>query len=64
MTTNDVAKLLNVAPDTVRSYERTGRLAALRTTSGVRLFHRGDVEQFLAKRKEAEVKEAPCGKTG
>lgn len=51
LTTNAVAKWLNVAPDTVRFYERTGRLAALRTTSGVRLFRREDVEQFMAARE-------------
>ena len=51
LTTNAVAKLMNVAPDTVRFYERTGRLAAIRTTSGVRLFRREDVEDFIAKRR-------------
>jgi excisionase family DNA binding protein len=50
LTTNAVAKLMNIAPDTVRFYERTGRLVALRTTSGIRLFRREDVEDFIAKR--------------
>ena len=50
LTTNAVAKWLNVAPDTVQFYERTGRLAAIRTTSGVRLFRAEDVEAFKAKR--------------
>ena len=54
LTTNDVAKLLSVAPDTVRFYERTGRLAALRTTSGVRLFRAEDVEEFKAKRSATD----------
>jgi excisionase family DNA binding protein len=51
LTTNAVAKIMNVAPDTVRFYERTGRLPALRTTSGVRLFRRDDVEDFIANRR-------------
>ena len=54
LTTNDVAKCLGVAPDTVRYYERTGRLAATRTASGIRLFQRGDVEQFLLERSTAQ----------
>jgi excisionase family DNA binding protein len=50
LTTSDAARLLGVSPDMVRCYERTGRLTALRTTSGVRLFRREDVEDFIAKR--------------
>lgn len=51
LTANAVAKSLGVAPDTVRHYERTGRLAAVRTTSGMRLFRAEDVEAFKVKRR-------------
>lgn len=50
MTVGEVAKELNVAPDTVRWWHRTGRLAATRTRSGVRLIERRDVERLAIKR--------------
>lgn len=56
LTTNDAAKILNKAPATVLYYEKTGRLRAERTQSGIRLFDRADVEQFaqeLQQRVEA-----------
>ena len=53
MTVGEVAKLLGVVGETVRWWTRTGRLAALRTRSGVRFFDRRDVEAF-AKRRAAE----------
>lgn len=51
MTVGEVAKQLEVSPDTVRWWHRTGRLAAVRTCSGVRLIERRDVEQFAALRQ-------------
>jgi DNA-binding transcriptional MerR regulator len=57
LTTHAVAKSLNVAPDTVRFYERTGRLKAMRTTSGIRLFRAEDVEAFKAKRSATNDKQ-------
>jgi len=53
-TTNDAARILKRAPATVLYYERTGRLKAERTESGVRLFRRADVERLaleLSKQK-------------
>lgn len=50
MTSAEAARLLNVTPETVRCLERTKKLPALRTESGVRLFHRADVESLVAKR--------------
>lgn len=41
--TNDAARVLGVAPQTVRMWERSGRLHAVRTGGGVRLFTRADV---------------------
>ena len=46
----DAARLLGVVPATVRQMERDGRLPAQRTAGGMRLFHRKDVERFLAER--------------
>jgi DNA-binding transcriptional MerR regulator len=49
--TNEVARLLDVSPQTVRLWERTGRLAATKTTKGVRLFKRGNVEDLARERR-------------
>ena len=49
--TSDTAKFLDVSPDAVRLYERSGKLPAIRTVGGVRLFDRRDVEKFAAARK-------------
>lgn len=51
LTTADVAKLARVDPGTVRQWERTGKLAADRTASGMRLFRRDAVVAFLEKRE-------------
>ena len=50
--TNEVARVLNVTPETVRSYERVGRLRAVKTASGLRLFDRRDVERLAQQRRE------------
>jgi DNA-binding transcriptional MerR regulator len=44
LTTNDAAKILGKAGATVLYYERTGKLSAERTKSGLRLFDRAEVE--------------------
>ena len=46
LTVGDVARRLQVMPDTVRELERRGRLRALRTEGGVRLFRKADIERF------------------
>jgi DNA-binding transcriptional MerR regulator len=38
----------SVTPATVRSWERSGRLRAMKTASGVRLFMRADIEALAA----------------
>jgi excisionase family DNA binding protein len=48
--TNEVAQLLGVSPETIRLWERLGRLPALRTAGGMRLFDRGAVERFAEQR--------------
>jgi excisionase family DNA binding protein len=50
--TNEAARVLGVSPQTVRVLERTGRLPALRTEGGVRLFDRRDVERLAREREE------------
>jgi DNA-binding transcriptional MerR regulator len=45
--TSEVAQIAAVAPDTVRFWERSGRLPARKTANGVRLFARSQVERFL-----------------
>jgi DNA-binding transcriptional MerR regulator len=51
MLTGEVARLAEVVPATVRLWEKQGKLAAVRTTSGVRLFNRADVEAIIRSRK-------------
>jgi excisionase family DNA binding protein len=52
--TAEVARILGVSSDTVRLWERAGRLSALKTASGVRLFAKHDVEQFARERGAGE----------
>lgn len=56
MTTGEAARLLKLSPDMVRWLEREGRLPAQRTTNGVRLFRRSDVERLAAERAQAADK--------
>jgi excisionase family DNA binding protein len=56
--TSSVARRLQISSDMVRHLERVGRLRAIRTASGVRLFARADVEQFIRNR-EARKENAP-----
>ena len=55
--TSDAAYILKVAPDTVRYLERTGRLRAWKTSRGVRLFDKRDVDR-LALERQARTQEA------
>lgn len=59
LTSADVAKIAGVAPATVRWWEKSGKLKARKTTSGVRLFSRETVDRFVRRRatlKAAEPK--------
>ncbi len=44
--TSDVAKVFAVSSETVRQWERHGRLAATRTLGGTRLFPGSDVHEL------------------
>jgi excisionase family DNA binding protein len=46
LTTADAARILNRSVDRVRDYEREGKLAAIKTRSGQRLFKSSDVERL------------------
>ena len=46
MLTAEVARFLGKSSETIRGYERRGKLRATRTTGGVRLFRREDVLQL------------------
>jgi excisionase family DNA binding protein len=48
--TGDVARILAVSAETVRFWHRIGRLPALKTARGVRLFNRGDVDRLARER--------------
>lgn len=50
LTTSDVARWIERAPDTVRALDRAGKLKAIRTESGRRIFREVDVRRYLAKR--------------
>lgn len=56
MTTGEAARLLGLSPDMVRVLERENRLPAQRTTNGVRLFRRRDVERLADERAKAAAK--------
>jgi DNA-binding transcriptional MerR regulator len=51
LTVGDVARALDVAAETIRLWDRLGKLpATVRTESGIRLFRREDVERFAKER--------------
>lgn len=52
--TNDAARYLGVSPQTIRVWQRTGKLQALKTARGVRLFSRTDVERLARERRATE----------
>ncbi len=52
--TGEVAQRLGVSAERVRRLERTGRLTARRTETGIRLFDRLSVERFV----QARMKES------
>lgn len=57
MTVGDVARAADppVSCDLVRTWERSGRLPALKLASGQRIFRRDEVLRFLADRAAART---------
>ena len=52
LTSQDAARLAGVSAATVRTWEKTGKLPAVRTAGGIRLFTREDVNRVIAQRTE------------
>jgi excisionase family DNA binding protein len=51
LTVSDAAEILALSVDMVRILHRQGRLPALRTPRGYRLFRRSDVERLAHERR-------------
>lgn len=48
--TSEAARIIGVTPETIRIWADSGRLPAAKTTNGVRLFDRADVERVARER--------------
>ena len=55
LTIREAADLLNVHPETLRRWDRTGRLTTSRTPTGHRRYRRADLDALMA---EAERRTA------
>lgn len=51
---SDAARILGVSPETVRRWERMGRLNSIRTLGGQRRYRRGDLTEHLAPRANSD----------
>jgi DNA-binding transcriptional MerR regulator len=47
----EAGRILDKSAESVRAYERQGKLPALKTTRGMRLFRECDVRAFAAKQQ-------------
>jgi len=50
LTVSDAARICGVSAQTIRQWDRTGRLRALRTPRGLRVFVLADVERVARER--------------
>lgn len=66
LTTGDVAHRLGVSPETVRFWERVGRLPAVKTERGTRLFQASDVDAWRLQRarRQPSVSRAAARRAG
>jgi predicted site-specific integrase-resolvase len=53
--TAEAARIAHVASETIRLWERQGRLSAIKSSRGVRLFDRADVERLARERAVAHA---------
>lgn len=53
--TTEAARLCGVAPETIRHWHAIGRLPAVRTAGGVRLFSRADCERIAREREQRRL---------
>ena len=51
-TPGDAAKIVGVSPQMIRVYEAAGKLRAMRTAGGIRLFFQEELEAFAKRRNE------------
>jgi predicted site-specific integrase-resolvase len=60
LTVNGAGRILEIADNTVRDWHRRGKLREIRTQSGIRLFHRDEVERLAAEkaRRSDDAKQA------
>lgn len=49
--TSEAARILSVSGETVRLWERTGRLHARKIGAGIRVFERDEIERLAADRR-------------
>lgn len=49
--TSEAARILAVSGETVRLWERTGRLRAVKIGAGIRVFERSEIERLAADRR-------------
>lgn len=49
--TSEAAQIIGVSSETIRAWEQSGRLPALKTGRSVRLFNRSDVERLARERR-------------
>jgi excisionase family DNA binding protein len=64
LTPADAARILGVVPATVRAMAIAGKLPALTTESGMRLFRRADVERLAATRSADRTRPAVAAPVG
>ncbi len=58
LSTGDAARRLNVSSEFIRKLERSGKLVAMRTAGGQRIFRAEDIE-FLASEREKQQTRRP-----
>lgn len=60
LTTADLARIADVVPDTVRVWERAGKITpAFRTPSGISLYRREDAERIAHERATRRADTTP-----
>jgi excisionase family DNA binding protein len=64
MTPSDAARVLGLSADSVRVLSDSGRLPAMRTVSGRRLFRRADVDRLAADRAQQTAAAAAAKASG
>lgn len=46
---SEVAEILNVSKNTLRNWDNSGKLVAVRTVGGSRRYREGDIKDFIKK---------------